>query len=66
MGRLPHGAGAEGGLVATMQYNTDLFEGERVERMLEHLERVLVGMVRAVASIAGLLSSSFAISSDRI
>ncbi|HEY9404145.1 MAG TPA: amino acid adenylation domain-containing protein [Pyrinomonadaceae bacterium] len=42
-----------GELVATAQYNTDLFEGETVGRMLEHLERVLSGMVRDVEQSVG-------------
>jgi amino acid adenylation domain-containing protein/non-ribosomal peptide synthase protein (TIGR01720 family) len=33
------------GLVAGLEYNTDLFEGETVERMLRHFERVLEEVV---------------------
>ena len=33
-----------GGLGATLEYNTDLFEGETVERMLEHLQVLLEGV----------------------
>ncbi|MFZ6659192.1 condensation domain-containing protein, partial [Undibacterium sp. TJN19] len=46
---------ADGSLLGSMEYNTDLFKAETIERLLKHYERLLEAVVAAPQEAIGEL-----------